>query len=161
MAEQAGHPALYSGPNMKWYTRSCERPLNRSARDAVPSSVSNRYSLSMRTQGSSCRCCASSSPRRVSAFSASSSSSRAASHSSRVPILWSGMVSPLLLRCHIDGEVGVASLTTSALSPSCVDAAELTQDVGPSLVMRGLCFFVRKPNLMDLDHGRTRERLEG
>src|SRR3981189_840806 len=69
--------------------RSCERPLKRSARDAVPSSVSKRYSLSIRTQGSSCRRCASSSPRRVRAFSASSSSSRAASHSSRVPILWS------------------------------------------------------------------------
>src|SRR6266849_4222084 len=75
--------------------RSCERPLKRSARDAGPSSVSKRYSLSIRTQGSSRRRCASSSPRRVSAFSASSSSSRAASHSSRVPILWS-VILPLL-----------------------------------------------------------------
>jgi hypothetical protein len=49
----------------------------------VPSSVSKRYSWSIRTQGSSCRCRASSSLRRVSAFSASSSSSRAASHSFR------------------------------------------------------------------------------
>ena len=40
------------------------------------------------TQGSSCRWRASSSLRRVSCFSASSSSSRAASHSSRVPVLW-------------------------------------------------------------------------
>src|ERR1700722_8179424 len=62
--------------------RSCERPLKRSAREAVPSSVSKRYSLSIRTQGSSCRHRASSSLRRVSAFSASSSSFRAAIHSS-------------------------------------------------------------------------------
>src|SRR5258708_9458938 len=68
--------------------RSCERPLKRSARDAMPSSVSKLYSLSIRTQGSSCRRCASSSLRRVSAFSSSSNSSRAASHSSRVPIFW-------------------------------------------------------------------------
>src|SRR6478672_13658674 len=76
--------------------RSCEHPLNKSARDAMPSSVSKRYSLSIRTQGSFCRHCASSSLRRVSAFSALSSSSRAASHSSRVPILWSIIVSLLL-----------------------------------------------------------------
>src|SRR5215472_12551455 len=42
----------------------------------------------MRTQGSSWRCRASSSLRRVSVFSASSSSRRAACHSSRVPVLW-------------------------------------------------------------------------
>src|SRR5436853_943478 len=41
----------------------------------------------MRTRGSSCRRRASSSLRRVSSFSASSSESRAASHSSRVPVL--------------------------------------------------------------------------
>src|ERR1019366_8180872 len=52
--------------------RSCERPRKRSARDSVPSSVSRRYSLSIRTQGSSCRCRASSSLRPVSAFSARS-----------------------------------------------------------------------------------------
>src|SRR6476659_6175310 len=76
--------------------RSCEHPLNKSARDAIPSSVSKRYSLSIRTQGSLCRHCASSSLRRVRAFSALSSSRRAASHSSRVPILWSVIVSLLL-----------------------------------------------------------------
>src|SRR5258705_11477072 len=73
---------------MKWYIRSCERPLNRSASDALPSSVSNRYSLSTRTHGSSCRWRASSSLRRVSSFSAVSRSSRAANHSSRVPVRW-------------------------------------------------------------------------
>src|SRR5438128_1330193 len=67
--------------------RSCERPRKRSASEAFPSSVSNRYSLSMRTHGSSCRRRASSSLRRVSSFSASSSLSRAASHSSRVPVM--------------------------------------------------------------------------
>src|SRR3954467_9690247 len=84
--------------------RSCERPLNRSARDAVPSSVSKRYSLSIRTQGSLCRHCASSSLRRVSSFSALSSSNRATSHSSHVPILWSVIVFLLLVvekaDCH-------------------------------------------------------------
>src|SRR5712664_4376382 len=66
---------------------SCERPRKRSASETLPSSVSNRYSLSIRTHGSSCRRRASSSLRRVSSFSASSSSSRAASHSLRVPVM--------------------------------------------------------------------------
>src|SRR5215472_8751750 len=68
--------------------RNCERPWKRSASEALPSSVSNRYSLSIRTHGSSCRRRASSSLRRVSSFSASSSSSRALSHCSRVPVSW-------------------------------------------------------------------------
>src|SRR5918995_2869511 len=61
--------------------------MKRSASEALPSSVSSRYSLSIRTHGSSCRRRASSSLRRVRSFSASSSSSRAARHSSRVPVL--------------------------------------------------------------------------
>src|SRR5262245_2230219 len=65
----------------------CERPRKRSVSDAPPSSVSNRYVLSIRTHGSSPRRRASSSLRRVSSFSAVSSSSRAASHSLRVPVL--------------------------------------------------------------------------
>src|SRR6266545_419095 len=67
--------------------RSCERPLKRSASEALPSSVSNRYAFSMRTHGSSCRHRASSSPRRVCSFSALSRSIRAASHSFRVPVM--------------------------------------------------------------------------
>src|SRR6266567_2842286 len=67
--------------------RSCERPLKRSASEALPSSVSNRYAFSMRTHGSSCRRRASSSPRRVCSFSALSRSIRAASHSFRVPVM--------------------------------------------------------------------------
>src|SRR2546425_3205922 len=67
--------------------RSCERPLKRSASEALPSSVSNVYCLSIRTHGSCCRRRASSSLRRVSSFSALSGSSRAASHCSRVPVL--------------------------------------------------------------------------
>src|SRR5437868_11428222 len=67
--------------------RSCERPLKRSASEALPSSVSNRYFLSIGTHGSSCRRRASSSLRRVSSFSSLSSSSRAASHSLRVPVM--------------------------------------------------------------------------
>src|SRR6478752_2277455 len=42
---------------------SCERPPKRSASEALPSSVSKRYALSMRTHGSSCRRRASSSLR--------------------------------------------------------------------------------------------------
>src|SRR5262250_3325399 len=83
----------------------CERPRNRSARDALPSSVSNRYSLSIRTHGSSCRRRTSSSLRRVTSFSASSNASRAVSHCSRVPVLWSiGAVPPAgvaLLLAHL------------------------------------------------------------
>src|SRR5436190_905381 len=67
--------------------RSCERPRKRSASEALPSSVSNLYFLSIRTHGSSCRRRASSSLRRVRSFSALSSSSRAASHCSCVPVL--------------------------------------------------------------------------
>src|SRR4029453_7491717 len=59
------------------------------ASDLSPSSVSKRYSFSTRTQGSSRRCSASSSPSLVCSFSRTNSPSRAASHSSRVPILWS------------------------------------------------------------------------
>src|ERR671919_252274 len=63
--------------------RSCERPRKRSASEALPSSVSNRYSLSIRTHGSFWRCRATLSLRRVRFFSASSSFFRAAIHSSR------------------------------------------------------------------------------
>src|SRR6266511_1018089 len=68
---------------------SCERPSKSSGRVLVPPSVSKVYSFSTGTQGSSLRCCASSSLRWVSSFSRSSSASRAACHSSRVPILCS------------------------------------------------------------------------
>jgi hypothetical protein len=61
-----------------------EQVLNK----ALPSSVSDRYALSIRTHGSCCRRRASSSLRRVSSFSSLSSSSRAANHSSRVPVMY-------------------------------------------------------------------------
>src|SRR6185436_3403520 len=64
-------------------------PLKRFASDAFPSSVSNRYSLSIRTHGSACRRRAISSLRRVRSFSALSSSSRASSHSFLEATLWS------------------------------------------------------------------------
>src|SRR6266511_1147528 len=67
---------------------SCDRPSNSSASAREPSSVSKRYSFSSCTQGSSRRCRAISSPSRVCSFSRASSASRAASHSSRVPVLW-------------------------------------------------------------------------
>src|SRR5439155_1750944 len=118
IAEQAGQPAVYSGPNMKWYIRSCERPRNRSASEAPPSSVSNRYSLSTRTHGSSCRRRASSSLRRVSSFSASSSSSRAASHSLRVPVT-----------CFVIALVSFFSQTADSAADRLPDAAEMLVDV--------------------------------
>jgi hypothetical protein len=37
--EHEGQPAFHSGPNMKRYTSSCERPLKRSGSVAIPSSV--------------------------------------------------------------------------------------------------------------------------
>src|SRR5437870_3057922 len=79
--------------------RSCECPRKRSVSEALPSSVSNRYSLSIRTHGSSCRRSVSSSLRRVSSFSAASSSSRAASHSLRVPVMC--FVIALLSTLHV------------------------------------------------------------
>src|SRR5919106_634983 len=54
----------------------------------------------MRTQGSSRRRFATSSPRRVSSFSASSSGRRAASHSSRVPVLCVVIVAVTFLARH-------------------------------------------------------------
>jgi hypothetical protein len=39
IAEQLGHPSVQSGPSMKWYTMSCERPEKRSASVAFPASV--------------------------------------------------------------------------------------------------------------------------
>ena len=54
---------------------------------AAATAKAKKDCLSIRTQGSSWRCRASSSLRRVSSFSALSSSSRAVSHSSRVPVL--------------------------------------------------------------------------
>src|SRR5919202_5400606 len=71
---------------------SCERPLKSSASDLGPSVVSKVYSFSTGTQGSCRRRSASSSLRRVSSFSLASSSSRAACHSSCVPILCSVIV---------------------------------------------------------------------
>ena len=64
-----------------------DQPRKRSASEALASSVSKRYCLSIRTHGNSRRLGADSSPRGVGAFSASSSLSRAVSHSSRVPVL--------------------------------------------------------------------------
>ena len=43
--EQLGQPSSQSGPYMKWYTSSCERPWNRSASVASPSSVSKTVVL--------------------------------------------------------------------------------------------------------------------
>src|SRR5262249_21916584 len=81
---------------MRGETSSLERPSKSSASVRVPSSVSNRYSFSTGTHGSSRRCRASSSPIRVCSFSRSSSSSRADCHSSRLPSLCSVIARHLL-----------------------------------------------------------------
>src|SRR2546427_2772514 len=98
--------------------RSCERPRKRSASEALPASVSNRYSLSIRTHGSSCRRRASSSLRRVSSFSALSSSSRAASHSLRVPV----MCFVIALLSFLRVSFIVRSLLSHVRSTSCAAA---------------------------------------
>src|SRR5712691_9764844 len=112
---------------------SCERPLNRSASDTVPSSVSKRYSLSIRTQGSSCRRRASSSLRRVSSFSASSSSSRAASHSSRVPVMCFviSMSLSLFLSMSLSLFLPRSLLTTSAAMRQRLRSVSLSDFVPP------------------------------
>src|SRR5690348_3048312 len=69
---------------MKWYTASCVRPSKSSTSVFVPSSVSNRYSFSTWTQGSSRRCWAISSPSRVYSFSRARSALWAADHPTRV-----------------------------------------------------------------------------
>ncbi|MCU1225336.1 MAG: hypothetical protein JWQ42_3429 [Edaphobacter sp.] len=69
-------------------------------RSAIPGLPANLL-VSTGTSGSASRCRASSSLRRVSSFSALSSSSRAASHSSRVPVLCIAIVfSPFVERGH-------------------------------------------------------------
>src|SRR5256714_495098 len=79
---------------MMLYASSCERPSNRSASIFLPSSVSSSYSFSTGTQGSSRRLLLISSLRSACSASSLASSSRAACHSSRVPILCSGISSP-------------------------------------------------------------------
>src|SRR5213080_4805722 len=78
--------------------RSCDRPSNSWASVFFPSSVSKVYSFSTGTQGSSCRCLASSSSRVPSSCSRSWSSLRAADHSSRVPTLCFGIAFASSLR---------------------------------------------------------------
>src|SRR5919198_675645 len=79
---------------MTLYASSCERPSKRSARVFLPSSVSNSYSFSTRTHGSSRRFCLISWSRSACSASSFASSSRAPCHSSRVPVLCSGISIP-------------------------------------------------------------------
>src|SRR5881275_403431 len=81
---------------MMLYASSCERPSKSSARVFLPSSVSNSYSFSTGTQGRSRRLFLISSFRSACSASSFASSSRAACHSSRVPIFCSGISSPFL-----------------------------------------------------------------
>src|ERR671930_586851 len=76
---------------MTLYASSCERPSKRSARVFLPSSVSNSYSFSTRTQGSSRRFCLISWSRSACSASSFASSSRAACHCSLVPVSCSGI----------------------------------------------------------------------
>src|SRR4051812_5462951 len=84
---------------MMLYARSCERPSKSSASVFFPSSVSNWYSFSTGTHGSSRRCSAALRPSSACSASSRASCSRAASHSSRVPMLCSDTVSPPV-GCH-------------------------------------------------------------
>src|SRR5438477_11812316 len=79
---------------MMLYASSCERPSKSSASFFLPSSVSNSYSFSTGTQGRSSRLLLISSFRSACSPSSLASSSRAACHSSRFPILCSGISSP-------------------------------------------------------------------
>src|SRR5438105_4689698 len=79
--------------------RSCDRASKSSASVLRPSSVSKLYTFSTATHGSSCRCFANSSSTEPSSCSRSSSSLRAADHSSRVPTLCLGIRLPSLPRC--------------------------------------------------------------
>src|SRR5205809_344142 len=133
--------------------RSCERPRKRSASEALPSSVSNRYSLSIRTHGSSCLRRASSSLRRVSSFSASSSSSRAASHYLRVPVMCFVIALLSFLR------VSVASRGTGS-SPQPLDLRG--QDAGevlPALLVAAAHLVVGEPVLRQHQVGGAAGRL--
>src|SRR5262245_40231267 len=119
---------------MKWYTRSCERPRKRPASDAAPSPVSNRYSLSIRTHGSSCRRRASSSPRRVSSFSDLSSSSRAAIHSLRVPVMCVVIALVSFLQVSFIGRVGWFPLTNPLKSPVVQGGTTPSSNLAPQRV---------------------------
>ena len=90
-------PRRVVGPEHEVVDEELRAPSEEVCSEALPSSVSKRYSLSIRTHGSSCRRRASSSLRRVTSFSASSSSSRAASHSLRVPVSCFVIALPSLL----------------------------------------------------------------
>src|SRR5947208_10450528 len=79
---------------MMLYASSCERPSKSSARVFLPSSVSNSYSFSTGTHGRSRRLLLISSFRSACSDSSLASSSLAACHSSRVPILGSAISSP-------------------------------------------------------------------
>src|SRR5436190_11363294 len=78
---------------MTLYASSCDRPSKSSASVLLPSSVSNSYSFSTGTHGSSRRFCLISSLRCACSPSSFASSFRAACHSSRVPIFCSGISS--------------------------------------------------------------------
>src|ERR671932_203351 len=91
---------------MMLYARSCERPSNSSASVFFPSSVSNSYSFSTGTQGSSSRFFLTSSLSCACSPSSFASSSRAACHSSRVPTFCSG-ISLLLSSYGITNRTGL------------------------------------------------------
>src|SRR3954447_12454682 len=79
---------------MMLYARSCERPSKRSSSVFLPSWVSNSYSFSTGTHGSSRRFSLALRPSSACSASSFASSSRAACHSSRVPTLCSGIPLP-------------------------------------------------------------------
>src|SRR3954447_1879334 len=106
---------------MMLYARSCERPSNSSASVRFPSSVSNSYSFSTETHGSPRRCSATFWPSLECSASSFASSSRAACHSSWLPVLWSGIARLLWLFSHVALRAGrgrwmIASMLRVALA---------------------------------------------
>src|SRR3954451_18957585 len=79
---------------MMLYASSCERPSKSSSSVFFPSSVSNTYSFSTGTQGSSRRFSAALRPSSPCSASSFASSSRAACHSSCVPTVCSVIALP-------------------------------------------------------------------
>jgi hypothetical protein len=84
-SEQPGHPSIRLGPNIEWYTSSCERPSNTSPSVFSPPPVSKIIEGLYRRPPKAT--VAGGAPGRHRDGSTVSKSSRAANHSSRVPIL--------------------------------------------------------------------------
>jgi hypothetical protein len=128
----------------------------------LPSGPSNSYCFSTASHGIRRRWAVSASRARVNSFSFTSSCWRAASHSSGDTIGGAFMADSSRVFLSITTVRPRSRGTRRADGTMTGGAAELTQGVRPSRVMRGPRFLVRKPDLVDLDHRcAVRQRLEG